>query len=165
MSVSIVVKTRGLAAAVAQLNRLTSWKVEDGARKISGILESQTLRRIDVEKRSPDGEAWKPNRTGTSILRRTGRHLRDSIEGRATGADAIVEAHWEHAHVHQTGMEIRPRNGAALKFWFVDGGHTNFVIAPKVTIPKREFIGLSKDNEAEIVEELNAMLRSYGSGQ
>ncbi|CAM5398494.1 hypothetical protein AFEL58S_01997 [Afipia felis] len=163
MSVSVVVNTHGLAEAVAQLNRLTSWKVEDGARHIAPILESQTLRRVDVEKRSPRGEAWKPNRTGTSILRRTGRHLRDSIAGRAAGADAIVEAHWEHAHVHQTGMDIHPRNGKALVFRV--GANAQPIFARKVTIPKREFIGLSRDNEAEIVEELNAMLDSLGGAQ
>lgn len=163
MSVSVVVNTHGLAAAVAQLNRIASWKVEDGARRIAPILESQTLRRIDVEKRSPRGEAWKPNRTGTSILRRTGRHLRDSVASRASGGDAIVEAHWEFAHVHQTGMEIHPRNAKALVFRV--GANARPIFARKVTIPQRQFIGLSKDNETEIVEELNAMLQSLGGAQ
>lgn len=163
MSISIVVNTHGIAAAVEQLNKLTGWRVEQGARLIAPILESQTRRRIEVEKRSPRGERWKPNRTGTSILLRTGRHLRDSVAHRAAGSDAIVEAHWKHAHVHQTGMTIRPRNAKRLVFRV--GANAQPVFAHKVTIPARPFIGLSAENEADLVEELNAMLAELGGAE
>jgi phage gpG-like protein len=160
VSVSLIITTHGIAAAVEQLERLTGWSPADGAQRIAPILESQTRRRIESEKRSPRGVAWAPNRTGTSTLLRTGRHLRDSIANRTSGPDAIVEAHWQHAHVHQTGMTIRPRNAKRLMFRIGPNGAP--VFAHKVTIPARPFIGLSTENHDEIVEELNAMLADLG---
>lgn len=163
MSVSIVVNTHGIAAMVERVNKIAAFKPADGARLIAPLLESQTRRRIEVEKRSPGGVAWKPNRAGTSILRRTGRHLRDSVAGRASGTDAIVEAHWKHAHVHQTGMTIRPRNAKRLVFRV--GANAQPIFAHQVTIPRRQFMGLSKANEEEIVEEINAMLADLGGAE
>lgn len=160
MSVSITVNTHGIAAVVALLNRLESFRVEDGASLVAPILESQTRRRIESEKRSPQGVAWTPNRAGTSTLLKTGRHLRDSVANRTAGPDAIVEAHWQHAHVHQTGMTIVPRNAKRLVFFA--GKNAQPIFAARVKIPARQFIGLSKENHEEIVEELNAMLAELG---
>ena len=57
-----------------------------------------------------------------------------------------------YARIHQEGGVIKPVNGQALKFWWVSGGFTNFVVARSVTIPRRRYMGLSADNQNEIVE-------------
>lgn len=163
MSISIVVNTHGMAEAVAQLNRIAGFRIENASRLIAPILESQTRRRIEKEKRSPRGERWKPNREGTSILLKTGRHLRDSVAHRTAGADAIVEAHWKHARVHQLGAVIRPRNARRLVFRV--GRNRQPIFAQKVTIPARPFIGLSAENHQEIIDELNAMLDDLGGAE
>lgn len=161
MSVAIVIDVSSLATARAQLDRLRSFKLDDGARLLAPILEAQTRRRIMDEKTSPSGVAWKPNLEGTAILTRSGRHLHDAVAGRTAGADAIVEAHWQHAWVHQQGLTIRPK--AKKRLAFTVRGRK--VLARKVTIPARPFIGLSKANEEEIVEELNMMLADLAGGQ
>lgn len=161
MSVAIVVDVSSLASARAQLDRLRSFRLSDGARLLAPILESQTRRRIMDEKSAPDGAAWKPNLESTPTLVRSGRHLHDAIAGRTEGNDAIVEAHWQHAWVHQQGLTIRPKTKKRLTFT-VRGRK---VLARKVTIPARPFMGLSKANEEEIVEELNAMLADLVGGQ
>lgn len=163
MSVSIVVYTHGIGEAINRVNRIAGWRPEEGARLIAPILESQTRRRIEEEKTDPSGKAWPQNRAGTSILLRSGRNLRDSVAHRAAGGDAIVEAHWKFAHVHQTGMTIRPKNASRLVFHV--GANAQPIFARRVTIPRRQFIGLSKANEDEIVDELNEMLSDLGGGQ
>jgi len=160
VSVALVVSSQGIGEAVNRLNRLAGWSAADGARRIAPILESQTRRRIEEEKTDPQGKAWPKNRSGTSILLRTGRNLRDSIAHRTSGSDAIVEAHWKYAHVHQTGMTIRPKTARRLVFRV--GQNQQPIFARQVTIPRRQFIGLSSANENEIVEELNATLKELG---
>lgn len=160
MSARIVIDVTGLASARAQLERLRAFPLDKGAMSLAITLERQTRRRIFSEKTAPSGEAWKPNLEGTSILKRTGAHLHDAVRGRAEGNDAIVEAHWQHAWVHQQGLTIRPKTKTRLAFT-VRGRK---VSVRKVTIPARPFMGLSKSNEEEIVEELNAMLAEYIGG-
>lgn len=161
MSVTITVHSEGLNEAVTRLARFAGWSAAAGARHIAPILESQTRRRIEEEKTAPSGAAWPANRTGTSILLRSGRHLRDAIAHRTAGGAAIVEAHWRHAHVHQTGATIRPRHKRRMVFRI---GNQR-VFARQVTIPARPFIGLSPANAAELVDELNAMLADLAGGR
>ena len=163
MSVSMTIRSEGIDQVLSRLNRIAGFTAREAAQGVSAILESQTRRRIETEKRSPAGVPWKPNRAGTPILMRTGRNLHDSIAGRAEGADAIVEAHWQFAHVHQGGMTIRPKTKSRLVFRI--GGNGQPIFARQVTIPKREFIGLSPDNEKEIVAELNATLAELAGGR
>lgn len=160
MSVSIVIKPEGVEALIELLNKIASFRLDSAASLVAPILENQTRRRIESEKTSPEGRSWLPNRAGTSTLLKTGRNLRDSIAHRTNGNEAIVEAHWRHAHVHQTGKTITPKSAKRLVFKI--GGQT--VFARKVVIPARPFIGLSRDNETEIVEELNAMLADKFGG-
>lgn len=115
---------------------------------IAALGESQTRRRIEEEKTAPDGTPWKPNHAGTPILVATGQHLLSSLIWTSSTTDAEWGATWEYAHVHQDGMTIVPKNAEKLVFQM--GGRT--VFAKEVTIPARPFVGLSDDNEQEIVE-------------
>lgn len=115
---------------------------------IAALGESQTRRRIEEEKTAPDGTPWKPNHAGTPILVATGQHLLSSLIWTSSTTDAEWGATWEYAHVHQDGMTIVPKTAEKLVFQM--GGRT--VFAKEVTIPARPFVGLSDDNEQEIVE-------------
>lgn len=146
--VSITVDVADLAHVEALVSRISNFDATELMSAIGAMGESQTRRRISDEKTSPDGTAWAPNREGTSILLKSGEHLLASIAWTSSAAEAEWGASWEHAHVHQDGMVITPKNAAQLSFML--GG--KLVHAKKVTIPKREIVGLSEDNKVEILQ-------------
>lgn len=150
MSIRLEIDAHDLAAVEQRLSRLASFETEALMTSIGGLLEKSTRERIEETKTSPDGAAWPPNRAGTSILLASGRHLRDSVAFIAAADQLEVGSSWEYAHVHQDGAVITPKNGKALKFWFASGGFTQFVMAKKVTIPARPFVGMSAQDEQKV---------------
>jgi phage gpG-like protein len=148
MSVSLTIDISDLDIAIDKLKPLTQFQAEDLMSAVGALGESQTRRRITDEKTAPDGAAWQQNAEGTSILQRTGNNLLDSIAFTFDTDEAVWGAAWEHAHVHQEGMTIEPKNGDRL--FFKIGGKT--VAAKKVTIPARPIVGLSDENRADIRE-------------
>lgn len=150
MSVGIAVELVNFQSLQRLLQRLENIDESALLLPIAAIGEMQTRRRIEEEKTAPDGTKWPPNRAGTPTLLQTGEHLRDSIAHSVSGSEAEWGSSWKYAHVHQEGMTIKPANGGALKFWFVNSGFTEFVVAKQVTIPKREFVGISTENGEEI---------------
>lgn len=148
--ISITVDLADFGHVERVVSGLAAFEPEALMTAIGAMGESQTRRRITDEKTGPDGQAWPPNRAGTSILLQSGEHLLSSLAWTAAGDEAEWGAAWEFAHVHQEGMTITPKNGGALKFWFVQHGHTNFVVARKVTIPARPFVGISDANAQEM---------------
>jgi phage gpG-like protein len=110
------------------------------------LVTSQTQRRIRSEKTSPGGDAWKPNREGTSILFKDGG-LDDSLHHEVGGSDVEVGSNLVYAGIHQDGGVIKPKDKNALSF--TSGGE--FFTVKQVTMPQRQYIGLSGDNENEIV--------------
>jgi phage virion morphogenesis protein len=78
--------------------------------------------------------------TDTGYFRRTITH-EASDTGVAVGTDHIAAA------IHQFGGTIRAKNGKGLAFSI--GGEN--VVVPSVYIPARPFLGLSDDDEAEII--------------
>lgn len=148
MSVSITIDVTGLNGALRALRPIFDFEPSELMTAIAALGESQTRRRISEEKTAPDGTPWLPNTEGTPILVATGQHLLYSIAWTASASEAEWGAAWEHAHVHQDGMVIVPKQAKALVFQL--GGKT--VAAKSVTIPARPFVGLSAENEQEIVE-------------
>lgn len=111
---------------------------------------SQTQKRIASEKRSPDGEAWRPNRRGGSILVLEG-HLLGSIDHQVGSDEVSWGSSLVYAAIHQTGGTIRAKSGKSLHFMM---GNQHFF--PKsVTIPARPYLGLSEENKQEIADTLN----------
>ncbi len=158
---AISLEVSGIDAALARLNALgrvaESEELADG---LGALGVSQTQRRIESEKTTPEGAAWASNREGTSILFRTGSHLRDSIDHSVRGAHEVAwGSGWIGARVHQFGATIKPVNGAALKFWFRAGNSVDFAVVKSVTIPAREYLGVSADNERELVETAERFVR------
>ncbi len=146
MSVGISIEVHNLAAASSLIARFAELNEAALLETIGSIGEEQTRRRIEEEKTSPDGEPWAPNAEGGSILFRTGEHLRDSIAFEVGSSEVSWGSSWEYAHVHQDGAVISAKSARALSF--LVGGRRRS--AKRVTIPKREFVGLSAANGQEI---------------
>jgi phage gpG-like protein len=146
----VSIDTSQLDRVIARFMAAGSVPSDDLMEAIGAIGESQTRRRIAEEKTGPDGEAWPPNREGTSILLRTGDNLLASVAYVAGAGVAEWGAAWQHAHVHQFGAVIKPKQADRLVFTI--GGKK--VGAKKVTIPPRPFVGVSEANAQEIDEVL-----------
>lgn len=146
--ISITIDAADLDGIFRKLRPIFDFNAEELMTDIASIGETQTRRRIEEEKTAPDGTPWKPNHEGTSILMQSGQHLLASLAWTASADQAEWGATWEYAHVHQDGAVIVPKDAKAL--FFSVGGKP--VTAKKVTIPARPFLGISSENEREIIE-------------
>lgn len=116
--------------AGADLNRMVN--------DIAGVVESQTRRRLELEKTGPDGGAWAPwseayadsRHSGHSLLIDT-QGMLDSIESGSSGLEAKVGVYVNHAGFLQFGTD---------------------------KMPARPYLGLSADNRAEIEQLVVDML-------
>lgn len=148
MSISIVITGGDVSELLTGIKRFTDFEPAELMTAVGAMGESQTRRRIESEKTSPEGEAWKPNWHGGSILLQSGDHLLGSVANTASADQAEWGAGWEYAHVHQYGATIKAKDAPFLKFMLGE----SFVKTKEVTIPARPFVGLSSDNAAEIVD-------------
>jgi phage gpG-like protein len=146
--VSFHIDVDGLSAAIAKLNGdpLRKQELMDGLGKL-GV--EQTKKRIEEEKTTPEGRAWRPNREGTSTLfSGGGAHLARSIDYASSESEARWGSGWVGARILHFGGAIVPVNAKALAFQA--GG--KLVFAKRVTIPARQYVGLSRENETEMIE-------------
>lgn len=146
--ISITIDAFDFDGLFKKLRPIFDFDAEELMTAIGSLGDSQTRRRIEEEKTAPDGTPWKPNHEGTSILMESGQHLLASLAWTASSDQAEWGATWEYAHVHQDGAVIVPKEAKAL--FFSVGGKP--VTAKKVTIPARPFVGISSENEREIIE-------------
>ncbi len=113
--------------------------------------ESSTIERFDTET-APEGSAWAPSirarveggktLTDTARLKQSQTHVsgRDTAEW---GSNLI------YARPHQEGATIRAKSGGRLAFRLP--GNLRFVSPLEVVLPKREFLGVSGEDEAEFI--------------
>ena len=148
MSTRIVLDGDDIGKILTRLKPFIKFQPAELMTAIGALGESQTRRRITDEKTSPEGEAWKPNLRDGDILVESGQHLLASVAFTASGDEAEWGAAWEHAHVHQYGATIKPKDAKMLAFSI--GGAKAFT--KEVTIPARPFVGLSSGNEQEIID-------------
>ena len=146
--ISITIDAADLDGIFKKLRPIFDFNAEELMTAIGSLGDGQTRRRIEEEKTAPDGTPWKPNHEGTSILMESGQHLLASLAWTASSDQTEWGATWEYAHVHQDGAVIVPKDPKAL--FFSVGGRP--ITAKKVTIPARPFVGISSDNEQEIIE-------------
>lgn len=146
--ISITIDAADFDGIFKKLRSIFDFDAEELMTAIASKGDEQTRRRIEQEKTAPDGTPWKPNHEGTSILMKSGEHLLYHQAWAASGEEAVWGNGWEYAHVHQDGAVIIPKEKNALSFKI--GGR--YVTAKKVTIPARPFVGISSENEREIVE-------------
>ena len=140
---AVVAALRDLAAAIEHPKPILA--------NIGRSLRTSTLERFRTE-RDPAGRAWIP-----SIRRREGSprptltlssRLRDSISTTATDREVRIGTNVRYAAIHQFGGTISPRGAKALVFALPSG---RWVAAKSVTIPRREFLGVSAEDRQEIV--------------
>jgi len=114
-------------------------------------LEDATIDRFDREV-APDGTPWKPSlraRTeGGKTLTYSGR-LKASITSSANPDSVETGSNVIYAGAHQGGATIRPINGEFLAFRLPGG--LGFRRVKEVELPARPFLGLSIDDEAELL--------------
>jgi phage gpG-like protein len=146
--ISITIDAADLDGIFRKLRPIFDFNAEELMTAIGSLGDGQTRRRIEEEKTAPDGTPWKPNHEGTSILMDSGQHLLASLAWTASSDQAEWGATWEYAHVHQDGMTIVPKEADRLIFKI----RGKKVGAKEVTIPARPFVGISSENEREIIE-------------
>ncbi|WP_270803889.1 MULTISPECIES: phage virion morphogenesis protein [unclassified Aeromonas] len=169
MAISVQVSTRGeeLARYQRLLDTLgrNDYKAEL-LESIGAVVESQTRRRISDGKTAPDGTPWAPwsdayakTRYGDQSLLQGSGDLYDSIEFQVQRNSVRVGSPLAYAGVHQDGFSgsvqvpahvrrISQAFGKALKFPVYQsvGSFTRMM-----EIPQREFLGLSSDNQNELL--------------
>lgn len=137
-------------------------------------LRTSTVERFDNQT-DPDGNRWKPSirvrKNGGKTLTSTAA-LKTSIRAQSDDESATVGTNMIYAATHQFGDKrtikipektIRAKNGKALRF-VIDG---KVIYRRQVTvrahdvhvdIPARPFLGLSREDEDDINELLQAMM-------
>lgn len=135
------------------LSRLiaTGQDLEPVMEDIATYGESSTRGRFN-QSVDPDGKPWKPSqrvqeRGGKTLIDHG--HLLDSIVSNAGSDFAEWGSSSIYAAIHQVGGEIRPKNKPYLAFKLPDG---SFRRVKKVTIPARPFLGISDEDEGNIVD-------------
>lgn len=120
---------------------------------IAMLLEGSTKERF-ITKTDPKGDPWEKLsdltialKGNAEILTDTSR-LVDSITSFATGSSAVVGTNTIYAPTHQFGATITPKNGTHLKF----GNNDTFVSLQQSTIPARPFLGISQQDEEDIID-------------
>ncbi len=146
-------KSLGLGDDV--LRRLDPLHTQPLMTGLARLVQMQTRRRILSEKTSPSGQAWVKNRTGTSILYRSGALAR-SVDYLAGAMSFVVGSGLIYARIHQFGGVITPKKARALVFSSPGGG---LVFTKKVTIPPRPWLGVSAGNASEILEAVADFIR------
>ena len=136
---------RQLAATAIRLEKPRALWEEIGR---IGVL--QTQERFERQQ-EPDGKAWPPS---IRVLTEGGNTLRDSgklvasITHEATDAGVAIGTNAIQAAIHQFGGRITAKTERGLMFRVAGG----WVRKHFVDIPRRAFLGLSSDNEAEMLE-------------
>lgn len=99
-----------------------------------------------VDQVDPEGKRWKKGlKEGGQTLSQTG-HLSSSITHRSTPQGVEVGTNSKYSAIHQFGGKIKAKKAKFLKFKIGNRwAQKKFVI-----MPKRSFIGWSKDDQEDI---------------
>lgn len=156
MSGYIDIAVAGGDEAIGKLTVLADTPMVEIADALGALGASQTQRRIQSEKTSPAGEAWQPNRRGGSILFLSGE-LATSVSHRATSSAAMWGSPLVYAAIHNFGGDDRAKKGKALR---VPGeGRQDTKLRKSVTMPKRQFLGVSGENATEMEDKIEELYR------
>ncbi|HQF31875.1 MAG TPA: phage virion morphogenesis protein [Hyphomicrobiales bacterium] len=164
MNAAVAIFEEGFSEILATLDGLEHAPKHELLDNIGRLVQEQTRRRITDEKTTPAGRPWPANLAGTPILYRSGA-LAGSIDYIAGDDQVMVGSGLPYAGIHQTGgktspHEIRAKKGKTLAF--MAGGdlvYRSKVNHPGSLIPPRQYLGLSLDNEIEILDATEEWLR------
>lgn len=154
MSVSIEVKLTGFETVMDALSRLSPLDTGTLLEGLARLIQQQTRERIYTEKTAPDGTPWTANNAGSSILLADGTLAR-SIDYAVQGESAVVGSGLIYSRIHQLGGTIKPKSKKNLAFQL--GG--KLILAMKVVMPARPYLGISADNASEILEAVADFVR------
>lgn len=122
------------------------------------VIGENTTRERFTTQIDPHGQRWKPSIramiNGGKTLTKDG-HLGDSITHRSTKLFAEWGTNRLYGPIHQFGGEIKPKNATSLRFRLANGA---FVRTQLVTIPKREYVGLSSNDELDMLDAVQARI-------
>ncbi len=162
-SISVTISDAGVRRGFEQLARLMT-NTRPVMAAIGTELVASTHMRF-VTQTDPDGQAWQAlnseyaeGKRNSRILTESGR-LRDSINSRPSNDQVLVGTNVIYAAVHQFGAVIQPRSASHL--YFRMGG--NLIVANKVTLPARPFLGISSDDQTAIAEIVFDFVDRYAS--
>lgn len=141
MSAGLIYDFKGLSLIEKPLKRLSRPQKTELLDIIGALVESQVRRRISDEKTSPSGEDWPAWSDAYAAKRPEGRtllmnedHMLDSITHLTVDKNSIeVGSNMIYAATHQFGDEDRG-------------------------IPQREFLGVSEDNETDLIDAVDEFL-------
>lgn len=146
------------------LAKLRSMKNVDKAGVMNAIAEglrTSTIERFGRQE-TPEGTKWQPSiratqKDGKSLILSSA--LRTSIKAESDSTGAAIGTNLVYAATHQFGDErtIRAKNSKYLRFQIGD----KWVNVPSVSvnIPARPFLGISQEDEEEIREILEEILK------
>ncbi|MBB4018230.1 phage gpG-like protein [Chelatococcus caeni] len=154
MSLALTIDTQGEETVLAALDRFVDLPREELLEGLGGLLESQHRRRIEEEHTTPAGRPFAPNQRGTTPLYDTGRNLRDAFAYAVSDPEVRLTNSFIGAALLHFGGVVVPKNAKALAFSV--GGEA--VFTKRVLIPARPFMGISADNQVEIVEAVEAFV-------
>ena len=169
MAIGVQVETRGEQLARYQRLLDTLGRNDYKAELLDSIgttVARQARRRITNEKTAPDGSAWKPwstaygktRHSGNSLLQGEG-DLLDSIEYQVERGKVRIGSALVYSGVHQDGFSgavqvpshtrlITQAFGKALRSGVYQ---TVGAFSRQMAIPQRQFLGLSSDNQTELL--------------
>lgn len=145
---------------VERLKKLSEIDAKGTLRAIGELLRSSTVERFQ-EERDPEGNKWAPSiragETGGKTLTQTAK-LRTSIAAQSDSRGVAVGTNDIRAASLQFGdtRTIRAKNKKYLRFKV--GGAWRSVEKVTIHIPARPFLGISKEDEAEIQATIEDMM-------
>jgi len=140
MSASLIYDFNGLTGLQGRIARLEGDKPEL-LDIIGAVVESQVRRRIRDEKNDPDGTPWGKWSERYAKRRPAGRTL-------LMGEDHLLDT-ITHLNVDRDSLEVGSNMIYAATHQFGDDERN---------IPARPFLGISDDNETDLIREIDAYL-------
>lgn len=157
MKISVESNSRKVAEALDIL--ITKMDDSEGVLRLIGETLSESTKQRFVEAKSPDGTTWKANKQTTldfyakefgtartlkkKPLTGKSRELQTTITYEVTGDQLFVGSPLPYAAMQHFGGVTSPRS-----------------MIPNKAIPARPFLGISEEDEQEIIEIINDLLLS-----
>lgn len=148
-------------ALLQRLNHLKSLDIQGILGSMAEGLRTSTVERFTEEK-TPEGDSWRPSirarEEGGKTLTKTAQ-LKTSIRSEVSEGGLAVGTNDIRAATHQFGDKrtIRARNKRYLTFKI--GGQWHRAAAVNVNIPARPFLGISREDEQDIRDILEEILK------
>lgn len=147
---------RQVRAVIRQMIKF-GMNLEPAMEDLAVIGENTTRERFTTQI-DPSGQRWKRSIraqiNGGKTLTKDG-HLGDSITHRSDRYSAEWGTNRPYAPIHHFGGEIKPKDANNLRFRLANGA---FITTKKVTMPKREILGVSKSDELDMLDALQARI-------